>query len=98
MLTLRVEFLIRDVSFSRCGTDIDNFFVIFLCNIFHKLSDVHTRVLRDTKCNLVVPKMRTAYGQKSFAFLGAKAWNELDSEMKLAPSIQSFKTKIKALN
>ena len=37
-------------------------------NIFHKLSDVHTRVLRDTKCNLAVPKMRTAYGQKSLAF------------------------------
>ena len=69
-----------------------------LGSIFHKLSDVHTRVLRDTKCNLAVPKMRTAYGQKSFAFRGAKAWNELDSEMKLAPSIQSFKTKLKALN
>ena len=69
-----------------------------LANIFHKLSDVHTRVLLDAKCNLAVPKMRTAYGQKSFAFRGARAWNKLDSEMKLAPSIQSFKTKLKALN
>ena len=68
-----------------------------LGNIFHKLF-VHTRVLRDTKCNLAVPKMRTAYGQKSFAFRGAKAWNKLDSEMNLAPSIQSFKSKLKALN
>ena len=32
-----------------------------LGNIFHKLSDVHTRVLRNTKCNLAVPKMRTTY-------------------------------------
>ena len=69
-----------------------------LGNIFHKMSDVHTRVLRDTKCNLAVPKMRTAYGQKSFAFRGAKAWNKLDSEVKLAPSIQSFKLKLTALN
>ena len=69
-----------------------------LGNIFHKLSDVHTRVLHDTKCNLAVPKMRTAYGQKSFAFRGAKAWNKIDSEMNLAPSIQSFKSKLKALN
>ena len=69
-----------------------------LGNIFHKLSDVRAGVLRDTKCNLAVPTMRTAYGQKSFAFRGAKAWNELDSEMKLAPSIQLFKTKQKALN
>ena len=53
-----------------------------LGNIFYKLSDVHTMVLRDTKSNLAVSKMRTAYGQKSFAYRGAKAWNKLDSEMK----------------
>ena len=48
-----------------------------LGSIFYKLSDVHTRVLRDTICNLAVPKTRTAYGQKSFAFRGEKAWNKL---------------------
>ena len=69
-----------------------------LGNIFSKLSDVHAKVLRNTKCNLALPKMRTAYGQKSFAFRGANAWNKLDSEMKLAPSIQSFKSKLKASN
>ena len=69
-----------------------------LGNIFHKLCVVHTRVLHDTKCSLAEPKMRTAYGQKSFAFRGAKAWNKLESEMKLAPSIQSFKSKLKGLN
>ena len=69
-----------------------------LGNIFSKLSDVHARVLRNTRCNLALPKMRTAYGQKSFAFRGANTWNKLDSEMKLAPSIQSFKSKLKASN
>ena len=69
-----------------------------LGNIFSKLPAVHARVLRNTKCNLALPKMRTAYGQKSFAFRGANAWNKLDSEMKLAPSIQSFKSKLKASN
>ena len=69
-----------------------------LGNIFSKLFDVHARVLRNTKCNLAVPKTRTAYGQKSFEFRGANAWNKLDSEMTLAPSIQSFKSKLKALN
>ena len=68
-----------------------------MSNIFSKFSDVHTRVLCNTKCNLAVPKMRTTYDQKSFAFRGAKAWNKLDSEMKLDPSIQLFKTKVKAL-
>ena len=68
-----------------------------LGNIFSKLSDVHTRVLRNTKFNLAVPKMRTAYCQKSFAFRGVNALNKLESEIKLAPSIQSFKSKLKAL-
>ena len=45
-------------------------FLHFLGNIFFKLSDVHTRVLRNTKCNLAVSKMRAAYGQKSFALCG----------------------------
>ena len=69
-----------------------------LGNSFSKLSDVHARVLRNTKCNLALPKMRTAYGKKSFLFRGANAWNKLDSEVKLAPSIQSFKSKLKASN
>ena len=69
-----------------------------LGNIFFRLSDVHTRVLCDTKCNLAVLKMRTAYGQKSFAFCGANTWNKLDLEMKLAPWIQSFKTRLNASN
>ena len=69
-----------------------------LCQIFSRLSDVHNRLLRNTKCDLVVPRMRTAYGQKSFAFRGVDTWNKLHSDIKLAPSIQSFKAKLKAHN
>ena len=29
-----------------------------LCQIFSRLSDVHSRVLRNTKCDLVIPRMR----------------------------------------
>ena len=45
-----------------------------------------------------IPKMRTTYGQESFAFPGDNALSELNSEVKLAPSSQSFKMKIKALS
>ena len=65
-----------------------------LCQIL--LSDVHSRVLRNTKCDLYIPRMRTAYGQNSFAFRGVDKWNKLHSDIKLAPSIQSFKAKLKA--
>ena len=67
-----------------------------LCQTFSRLSDVHSRVLRNTKCDLVIPRMRTACGQNSFAFRGVDAWNKLHSDIKLAPSIQSFKAKLKA--
>ena len=63
-----------------------------------RLSDVHSRVLRNTKCDLAIPRMRTAYGQNSFAFPGVDTWNKLHSDIKLAPSIQSFKAKLKAHN
>ena len=69
-----------------------------LCQIFSRLSDVHNRLLRNTKCDLVIPRMRTAYGQNSFAFRRVDTWNKLHSDIKLAPSIQSFKTKLKAHN
>ena len=38
-----------------------------LGNIFEKLSNIHTRVLRNTNAILLYHKMRTAYGQKPFA-------------------------------
>ena len=39
-----------------------------LGRIFEKFSDIHARVLRNTKFNLAISKFRTAYGQKSLAF------------------------------
>ena len=69
-----------------------------LCQIFSRLSDVHDRVLRNTKYDLAIPRMRTAYGQKSYAFRGADTWNKLHSDIKLATSIQPFKAKLKVHN
>ena len=57
---------------------------------------IHNRVLRNTKCDLVIPPTGTAYGQNSFAFLGVDTLNKLHSDIKLAPSIQSLKAKLKA--
>ena len=42
-----------------------------------------------------IPRMRTSNGQKSLAYRGAKDWNNLDSETKLVPSIQCFKSRLK---
>ena len=61
-------------------------------NLPDLLTDVHNRVLRSTKCDLAIPLMRTAYAHCSFAYCGANAWNNLNNEVKLASSIQSFKS------
>ena len=60
-----------------------------------KLSDRHTRELWNSATNLLIPRMKTSYGQKSFAFRGAKEWKNLDLRTKLAPSIQGFKSFLK---
>ena len=62
---------------------------------FSKLSDCHNRGLHNSKPDLLLPLMRTSYRQKSFAYRGAKVWNELDLESKLAPSIHCCKARLK---
>ena len=50
-----------------------------LFQIFSRLSDVHNRALRNTKCDLAIPPMRTAYRQNSFAYRGITTCSNLQS-------------------
>ena len=63
----------------------------YLSGCFSELSDS----LRNSGTDVHTPRMRTSNGQKFFAYRGAKVWNDLDSETKLASSIQGFKSKLK---
>ena len=58
----------------------------YLRSFISKLSDRHTRELRYTATDLLIPRMKASYGQKYFAFRRAKEWNNLDLRTKLAPS------------
>ena len=51
-----------------------------------------TRQLRNTNTDLGLPKKRTCNGQNSFSFRGAKFWNSLNTEAKLATSLNRFKS------
>ena len=54
-------------------------------------------IIHTPECpEMKIPRMKTSYGQKSFAFRGAKEWNNLDSATKLAPFIHCFKSRLKA--
>ena len=51
--------------------------------------------LRNTKVDLRVPLFTTSNGQKSISFRRPKLWNQLSSDVKLAPSLATFKRRLK---
>ena len=52
------------------------------------------RQLHNTNNDLRLQKKSTCNGQKSFSFRGAKLWNSLNTEAKLATSSHRFKSLI----
>ena len=54
-----------------------------------------SRNLRNTETDLRLPKKKSANGQKCFSFRGAKLWNSLPAESKMAYSLNSFKNPFK---
>ena len=50
--------------------------------------------LRNGGTDLLAPLMKTSNGQKEFSFRGSKVWNELEHEVKLAPSLSTFKYRL----
>ena len=56
----------------------------------------HRSLRSSTKHLLVVPKVRLkSYGERCFIYAAAKEWNKLPDDIKLCPSIPSFKSKLK---
>ena len=67
---------------------------MYLSNIFSKNSTRDTIYLRNSENDVRVPLFKTANGQKSFAYRGAHLWNNLESEVKKAPSLFVFKHRL----
>ena len=63
----------------------------YLGGLFSKCSEGSERILRYNEANLKIPLQRTSTGQKAFSYRGAKLWNALNRETKLAPSLTTFK-------
>ena len=71
---------------------------IYLTEMFARLSDACKRELRNTKTVLAVPRRKSAFGQKSFSYKGAKLWNDLSVEVKSSKSYEIFKKRINNAN
>ena len=67
----------------------------YLSELFVQNSALTTMRLRNTKADLRVPLFKTSNGQKSISFCGPELWNQLSSDVKLAPSLATFKRRLK---
>ena len=70
----------------------------YLTGLFHRLSETCARQLRNTSTDLYVPLFKTACGQKCFSYGGAKLWNDLKRESKMANTFTQFKSSLKMTN
>ena len=69
-----------------------------MADIFSSQQDSEIYNLRNSSLNLEIPNVRTEIYRKSFAFTGAKIWNNLPDDLKKEPSLNAFKKKIKFIN
>ena len=64
--------------------------------MFNKCNNIHSHNTRSASSgNYVIPKMKTAEGQTSFVFSGARVWNNLPTHIKQAQSIHTFQERLK---
>ena len=64
----------------------------YLNNMFVANSSDSSYNLRNTATDLKLPKKTSSNGQKGLSYNGAKMWNSLPTESKLASSLASFKS------
>ena len=70
---------------------------VYLSSLFNSTSAVTNRMLRNSNLNLRPPRMKTTFGQNSFAYRGATIWNSLPNDCRTAHTFRTFKMKLKAM-
>ena len=70
----------------------------YLKGIFSARPGASVYNLRTSLDDIAIPRARTDYYRKSFAFTGAKIWNALPNNMKSELSFETFRNKLKSLD
>ena len=68
----------------------------YLSSLFRKRSTRNVRELRNTETDLSIPLRKTNNGQRAISFRGPKLWHSLELDVKQAPSLATFKRRIKS--
>ena len=66
----------------------------YLSEMFTHGASFHDYGPRSFKMNLALPKSRTDFYRNSFAFTGAKIWNDLPNSLKEETSLKKFMSKL----
>ena len=66
----------------------------YLTELFTKCSESKGLNLRSSEADLQIPLLRIPIGQNAYCYRGAKLWNELSREGKLASLLKTFKKSI----
>ena len=66
----------------------------YLSEMFTHSASFHDYGLRSSKMNLALPKSRTDFYRNTFAFTGAKIWNDLPNSLKEETSLKKFMSKL----
>ncbi len=68
----------------------------YMTDLFNLVSSVHTRSTRNTsEHKLYVPKPNLEFYKKSFRYIGAKEWNQIDCDIRSAKKVEHFKSQYK---
>ena len=65
---------------------------IYITSLFHRLSSVMNRSLRNSELNLAPPRLKTKHGQNCFAYRGTVVWNSLSNDCRKATTFHLYVT------
>ena len=93
-----INWLPTNERFEQCTTTkvfkcFDNSVPSYMSEIFSVAGQI--RVTRRSKNKLDKPIRKSSRGQNGLTYLGPKIWNSLNSDLKSATNVNSFKHKIK---
>lgn len=55
-----------------------------------------SRPLRSSETNLlIIPRVNTKHGEAGFSYYATNSWNKLPEDLRLAPTLTAFKTRLK---
>ena len=55
-----------------------------------------SRPLRSSETNLlIIPRVNTKHGKAGFSYYATNSWNKLPEDLRLAPTLSTFKTRLK---